>query len=75
MNVCDLMGTDDGGKTALRVRVNRRPLSVSHKCRRHVVIGADAEVFAVPKIHHAKIRPANTRRVFQHFLEHRLQLA
>ncbi len=73
MNVCDLMGTDDGGKTALRMRMDRHARPQSRERRWDVIAGSHGETVPVPQIHQAEIRAADTRGILKHLLEHRFQ--
>src|SRR6202011_5289892 len=70
MNLYNLMGPDDGGKTAFRMRPDRCTLPRSRERRRQVVIRDDIETVPIPQIHRAEIRPTDARGVLQHFLEH-----
>ena len=70
-----LMGSDDDGLTAFRMRTDHPVFSQSREGQRHIVIRSRSEILAVPQIHHAEIRPTDPRGILEHFLEHRFQFA
>src|SRR6266566_3636136 len=70
-----LMRLDDGSKRSPGIRSNRRPLPESRELRWDVVIGDDIVFLAIPQIHRAEFRSADTGGILKHLLEYRLQLA
>ena len=75
INLGELVRLDDGLKRGAWIRVDRRPLPESRERRRNVVIRSDIEFLAIPEIHRAKRRSADTRGILKHLPEHRLQFA
>jgi hypothetical protein len=61
-----------------KVAVWMRPealLPRSRKCRRHIVEADGMKTVSIVQVHEAELRAANAGGVFEHALEHRLQIA
>src|SRR6516225_6211845 len=74
-DVNHLLAANSGGDPTVRMEPAERVGSRCGKCRRRIVERGIAQGAGLDQRHRPEFRPANARRVLQHLIEHRAQIA